>query len=37
MFWLFVKKIERATQLSFGKFVEAFHGLTRVIIYSAVD
>jgi hypothetical protein len=37
MFWLFVKKVGRVTQLNFGKFDEAFHGFARAIIYSIVD
>jgi hypothetical protein len=31
------QKVERATQLNFGKFDEAFHGLAGAIIYSIVD
>jgi hypothetical protein len=37
MFSVFVKKVERATQLKFGKFDEAFHVLARTIIYFVVD
>jgi hypothetical protein len=37
MFWLFVKNVEKTTQLHFGKFDEGFHCLVGVIVHSAID
>jgi hypothetical protein len=34
---VFVKKIERAKQLYFGRFDEGFYDLTRVTFHSLVD